>query len=91
MTAVSYGRVGDATHRRSVVYGTIQTLMAIRIKNVLTPHQRDRLRAIREGTELTGEEILVLALIIETANDVLELFEDLVEPAEGIILLAVIL
>ena len=33
----------------------------------------------------------MLALIIETANDVLELFEDLVEPAEGIILLAVIL
>lgn len=44
-----------------------------------------------EGMELTAGEIEVLGHIIETADDVFEFFEDLVEPAEGIILLAVIL
>ena len=44
-----------------------------------------------EGMELTAQEIEVLGKIIETADDVFKFFEDLVEPAEGIILLAVIL
>jgi len=44
-----------------------------------------------EGMELTALEIEVLGHIIETTDDIFEFFEDLVEPAEGIILLAVIL
>ena len=41
--------------------------------------------------ELTQEEMIVLGHIIEAADDIFNFFEDLVEPAEGIILLAVIL
>lgn len=44
-----------------------------------------------EGMELTGPEIVVLMHIVETSDDIFRFFEDLVEPAEGIILLAVIL
>lgn len=44
-----------------------------------------------DGMELSESEIAVLGEIVRTADEVFEFFEDLVEPAEGIILLAVIL